>query len=201
VDDFSDPASPTINSLGGTNSWNALTISSCHDTSGCSTIDPVNPDASTVWWHDPTKHAAKISWSTPDASLSLRFPPQQIGSYSFLSFRVAEQNDPSNPQPPTSLDFAIQLRDSSGAISAPAHIRDLFAPTGLVVHFPVGSIVCADSGCTNVLILNERKSILETVRFPLFYFNAVNLTQITGIDFILGDVSSGAIFMGDIHFE
>jgi len=25
--------------------------------------------------------------------------------------------------------------------------------------------------------------------------------QITGIDFTLGEVSTGAIFMGDIHFE
>jgi hypothetical protein len=144
---------------------------------------------------------AKIRWSIPDASLSLSFPPQQIGSYNFLSFRVAEQNDPSNPQPPTSLSFSIRLRDSSGAISPPARISDLFAPTGLVVHFPVGSIWCADPDCTAVFILNERKSILETVRFPLFYFKGVNLTQITGIDFALGEVSTGAIFMGDIHFE
>ena len=202
VDDFSDPASPSINSLGGPNLWNGLTVSSCHDTSGCSSFDPVNPDASTVWLHDPDEHAAKIGWLAANGSLSLAFPPQQIAGYSFLSFRVAEQNDPSNPQPPTSQDFSIQLRDSSGATSAPASIADLFAPTGLVVHFPVGSTnPCLDPPSCTMLITNERKSILETVRFPLSFFTGVNLTQITEIDFIFSRVPAGAIFMGDIHFE
>jgi len=206
VDDFSSPGSPSTNSLGGTNSWTGLDIVSCSDgISGrplCSSLDQVMPDASTVWLHDPGKFAAKISWPSASASFSLHFPAQNVASYNFLSFRVAEQNDPSNPAKPTSQDFAIQLRDQSGAISASARITDLFAPTSLVVHFPVGSFGCYNPpNCDILVIPNERKSVLETVRFPLFYFKGVNLTQIAEIDFAFSQVSTGAIFISDIHFE
>ena len=180
IDDFTHPVSPEVNTAGGPNVPNNLTIVRCVGAQ-CNNPPPA------AWRHDPGLAVARIDWpgpatSTPHLAIHTgeNGGPRDVTSQSLLSFRVAAAFDLKNPLVGTQ-NFSIRLVDATGAASnlvAVADYRQITFPTGYSV----------------------RRSVLRSIRIPLADFKGVDLRQLIRVDLIFDKQTQGAIFLSDVLF-
>jgi len=147
--------------------------------------------------HDPSQHAAVISWNAASTKVFLQTnAPSALNLTTFktLDFRVARQcgdADCDNPGPQfhTSTNFSIQLITGSGsAVSGSAQLQDFVSLTG-----PVGSLTRGAGVLPHPMMI--------TARIPLTAFAGADLTKVRGVRFTFDDTNTDQIFIANVRLS
>jgi hypothetical protein len=145
--------------------------------------------------HSPTQRAMAISWTSAGSGNYFQSTWANPGTGTDMSgdlsldFRVSRDANALNVKDvPT--DFAIQLLDSTGALSTPVRLA-----TYTTLGGPPGTLFTGLGGVPS----NYYHRALRTVRVPLCDFSGVNMAAIRGVRFTFDTTPTGAIFLANLR--